>query len=196
MTTTAEERAHWNDRATQQEMWSEADDGVEHCCPRINAALPSADTDWGEWGSSRKYLDLGSGIGRLTRPMAQLHPDGHVYGLDVSPAMTITAREQTTEKNITYLLGDGRLIPYSISRIDGGWSVVTLQHIPQDAQLHYLDQVWNRLKDGSCFVAQVTVGGMDADWNHPWSETVLETLGVEIQKDSRFPTWRWLYLRR
>lgn len=190
MTTPDEERAHWDARSTMFEMWADQDDGVDHCLERIVPEFALLND------RTATLLEYGCGIGRLTRPMARALPTVEIIGVDISRAGILIARQDTTEKNVRYRQSDGRSLSDVATGIDGGWSVVTLQHIPALAQVDLLEEIRDLLRPGGCFVAQVTVGGDDADWSHPLSDKVIRALNpASVATDDRFPTWRWLYLR-
>lgn len=59
-------------------------------------------------------LDLGSGDGRVTAALADLVPNGHVVGLDASPAMVAHARRHhgAVRPNLEFVLGDMQAVPF------------------------------------------------------------------------------------
>src|SRR3954468_7984575 len=72
-------------------------------------------------------LDLGCGLGRLTRVLAARAE--HVVALDVSAEMLARARELNAGlDNVEWVHGDGRTLPDV--RIDVAVSFVVLQHVP------------------------------------------------------------------
>ena len=92
-------------------------------------------------------LDLGCGVGRLTRVLARRA--AHVIALDVSPEMLRRAQElNDTLNNVTWLLGDGEsLSGIEDASLDGAVSHVVFQHIP-DAKvtLGYVEELGRVLK--------------------------------------------------
>jgi SAM-dependent methyltransferase len=94
-------------------------------------------------------LDIGCGVGRLTRVLAGRA--GHVIGLDVSPEMLRRAQELNHHlNNVTWLLGDGEsLTGVEDASLDGAMSHVVFQHIP-DAKvtLGYVAELGRVLKPG------------------------------------------------
>lgn len=95
-------------------------------------------------------LDLGCGVGRLTRVLARRA--AHVVALDVSPEMLRRAQElNVTLNNVTWLLGDGEsLHGVEDASLDGAVSHVVFQHIP-DAKvtLGYVAELGRVLKPGA-----------------------------------------------
>ena len=95
-------------------------------------------------------LDLGCGVGRLTRVLARRA--AHVIGLDVSPEMLRRAQELNEHlNNVTWLLGDGEsLTGVEDASLDGAVSHVVFQHIP-DAKvtLGYVEELGRVLKPGA-----------------------------------------------
>ncbi len=81
-----------------------------------------ASTHQKEWGNklinelslrgSERVLDLGCGDGVLTAQIADLVPDGSVLGIDNSPGMIKSAREQS-KNNLTFALQDISLIKFN-----------------------------------------------------------------------------------
>lgn len=95
-------------------------------------------------------LDLGCGVGRLTRVLAKRA--AHVIALDVSPEMLRRAQELNDHlHNVTWLLGDGEsLSGVEDASLDGAVSHVVFQHIP-DAKitLGYVEELGRVLKPGA-----------------------------------------------
>src|SRR3712207_6761931 len=80
-----------------------------------------------EVGPEDRVLDLGCGVGRLTRVLAARA--AHVTALDVSPAMLARAADLNPQlENVTWLLGDGEsLAGVPDATIDAAVSHVVLQ---------------------------------------------------------------------
>jgi SAM-dependent methyltransferase len=94
-------------------------------------------------------LDLGCGIGRLTRVLAGRA--AHVTALDVSPVMLARAQELNPElNNVTWVLGDGETLEgVPDGSIDAAVSHVVLQHIPSaKVQLGYVAELGRVLRPG------------------------------------------------
>jgi ubiquinone/menaquinone biosynthesis C-methylase UbiE len=94
-------------------------------------------------------LDLGCGVGRLTRVLAT--SSAHVTAIDVSPAMLARAQElNPTLHNVTWVLGDGETLEgVPDGSIDAAVSHVVLQHIPSaKVQLGYVAELGRVLRPG------------------------------------------------
>ena len=94
-------------------------------------------------------IDLGCGIGRLTRVLASRA--AHVTAIDVSPAMLARARElHPSLNNVTWLLGDGESLEgIPDGTVDAVVSHVVLQHIPSaKVQLGYVAEFGRVLRPG------------------------------------------------
>lgn len=158
------EAAHWDEEfdhpdGVDSRVWSnDHPDGVEFCLNMIRPCLPGAG----------KVLELGCGVGRLTIPVAERFRGLSLVGLDVSPKMLAEARARTpvATTNLSYALGDGRTIPFGPGTLNGAYSVVTLQHIPDDGVLAYLGEISNALVRGGKFTFQFTVGTEDSGYSH------------------------------
>lgn len=85
-----------------------------------------------ELSGDEVILDLGSGDGRVTAALASLVPDGHVVGLDASPAMVAHARRHhgAAHPNLEFVLGDMQTVPFR-QRFDRVFSNACL-HWAQD----------------------------------------------------------------
>ena len=94
-------------------------------------------------------LDLGCGVGRLTRAIAARA--GRVTALDVSPEMLRRAQDLNPGLgNVTWVLGDGETLePIGDGSIDVAVSHVVLQHIPSvKVQLGYVEELGRVLRPG------------------------------------------------
>jgi len=101
-------------------------------------------------------LDLGCGIGRMTRALAGRFR--LVYGLDVSDEMIRLARESLKDcANVRLELGNGTdLACFGDESFDFVFSYLTLQHIPTAAiTQQYIREMGRVLKDGGRAYFQV-----------------------------------------
>lgn len=99
-------------------------------------------------------LDLGCGLGRLTRPLAARAR--RVVALDVSAEMLARARELNAHlDNVEWVHGDGRTLPGA--RVDAAISFVVLQHVPDPAiSLGYVRELGRVLNPGGWAVLHVS----------------------------------------
>jgi SAM-dependent methyltransferase len=140
-----------------------------------------------------RVLDLGCGVGDLTRAMARRHPTVGFVGVDVSPAMLHLARSQPKGPGtVRFVLGDGRTLP-RVGALDGAWSVVLFQHIPPEAREGYVREVAERLLPGGIFCVQLVDD--DAADVARWCKEAGMTV-QSIERSVVFPTWSWLCAKK
>lgn len=104
-----------------------------------------------------RLVDLGCGVGRLTRVLAKRARE--VVALDVSPEMLARAKEHNPHlDNVRWVHGDGA----SLAGIEDGWadgvfSHVVFQHIPDAAiTLGYVAEIGRVLAPGGWAAFQVS----------------------------------------
>lgn len=170
---------NWWDRTVVDGTWRDNTEGVppydvDAVADRIVATL----------GIHGPLLDLGCGTGRLTRAVCKRITD-FIVAVDSSPELLKLAIEADPEgKWIDYVHNDGRALPAICSQhlFRGAYAVTVLQHIPFEAQVNYLKQVWSILATGGKFTFTVAVGEQDSFLNHQWWD--LDAIG-------RMLTDRW-----
>jgi SAM-dependent methyltransferase len=102
-------------------------------------------------------LDIGCGVGRLTRSLAKRVR--HVYGLDVSQEMLRLAEQHNRElANVEWVHGDGAsLAGVGDASVDGCFSHVVFQHIPDpEITLAYVRDMGRVLRAGGWALFQVS----------------------------------------
>lgn len=108
-------------------------------------------------GRDDVVLDIGCGVGRLTRALAgQVQ---RVIGLDVSAEMLAQARELNVGvDNVEWIHGDGATLrPIADASVDGCFSHVVFQHLPDpDLTLGYVREMGRVLRPGGWAVFQVS----------------------------------------
>ncbi len=110
-----------------------------------------------ELGSSDELVEIGCGIGRLTRPLAARCRS--VRALDVSPRMLELARAHNPGlANVEWVLGDGTtLAPIADRSADACFSHVVFQHLPDPAiTLGYVREMGRVLRPGGWAGFQVS----------------------------------------
>lgn len=172
MSTTEQERDHWDARAAAGEQSAidaiAADESawsgeiLEQCYARL--MLPIFDRAPNDAG---RILDLGCGMGRLTIPFAQRHPSSRFIGVDISEEMLDLARRRSPQPGNTHWLScDGRTLPADLGRIDAAYSMIMMQHIPRAAQAGYIAEVGKALVRRGVFVFQVLEGEQEEFLGH------------------------------
>ena len=117
--------------------------GGEEALDRLLGALGA------QIGPDDTVLDLGCGIGRLTRPLAARA--GHVFAVDVSGEMLVEARRRNAHlQDVEWLQGDGMsLAPVGDAAVDAVISHVVLRHIPDPSiSLGYIREMGRVLRAG------------------------------------------------
>jgi SAM-dependent methyltransferase len=102
-------------------------------------------------------LDIGCGVGRLTRVLAER--TAHVHAIDVSAEMLEQARELNSHlTNVTWHHGDGTTLhPVEDGSIDAIVSHVVFQHIPDpQITLGYVAEMGRVLKPGGWAAFQIS----------------------------------------
>jgi len=108
-------------------------------------------------------IDLGCGIGRLSRPIAEAIPDALVFGMDPSSAMRVKAR--TSFDPVYAYMSSLRL--WRPDSVGGAWCVLTFQHLPDDTVKQHLADLYSILKPGARLVTQWVTSGEDAPMSYP-----------------------------
>jgi SAM-dependent methyltransferase len=102
-------------------------------------------------------LDIGCGVGRLTRVLAERA--AHVHAIDVSAEMLEQARELNAQlTNVTWHHGDGTTLhPIDDGSIDAVVSHVVFQHIPDpQITLGYVREMGRVLRPGGWAAFQIS----------------------------------------
>lgn len=109
-----------------------------------------------EFDGSERVLEIGCGIGRMTRYFAERFRE--VHGLDVSEEMVARARQHLAgTANVTLHVGTGTdLSDFSDGEFDLVFSYIVFQHIP-DARItqQYIRDTGRVLRTGGHFLFQV-----------------------------------------
>lgn len=195
MTTPAAESAHWDARTSDGEVWAVDPLAWEHttaeCVAKVLATI-GHDTEG-------TVLEIGSGVGRLTLPIAERLSAATVVGWDVSSKMTDEAerrRASAKTPNARFVCGDGRNLPDG--PLAAAYSLVCFQHVPVDVQRSWITQLGERLAPGARFGLQMVVGRDASPMNHHVSvPDVLDAcraagLDATAEVGWMFPGWVWL----
>ncbi len=125
--------------------------GGEHALDAVLAAV------WARVEPQEVVLDLGCGVGRLTRALAARGQS--VRAIDVSGEMLARARELNAHlANVEWIQGDGlSLDPIGDESVDAVISHVVFQHIPDPAvTLGYVAEMGRVLRPGGWAAFQVS----------------------------------------
>jgi ubiquinone/menaquinone biosynthesis C-methylase UbiE len=93
-------------------------------------------------------LDLGCGIGRVTRYVAPLCQN--IWAVDVSETMLRFARHRLAElSNVHFVLGRGTALPeLETGGVDFAYSLLTLQHVEREHAFKLLRELRRVIRDG------------------------------------------------
>lgn len=164
------EQEYWDQATTSQDLrneWICDKDVTDNQCKKL--IFP--------YLNKGKTLDLGCGIGRLTKG----------YGVDISPLMLKLAIPGNE-----YKLCDGRTIPYPDELFDNVFSVFMFQHIPDEAKKQYIKEVWRVLKPKGIFRLQYVEGDEIAPFSYQTRDLQLEGFKVLSKENRIYPEWVWV----
>jgi SAM-dependent methyltransferase len=153
-------REHWNERALKNAFHYIRDDRKNW---EAEAFFQSGDIDYQQFvvpvltnlkldPAAKTMLEIGSGVGRLTRTFARHF--AKVYALDVSDEMLNQARQMHRDyQNIVWLHGNGTNFPQIVSHsMDFVFSYLVLQHLPtKSLVLGYIREALRVLKEGGVY---------------------------------------------
>jgi SAM-dependent methyltransferase len=152
----ADSGRYWDERARENALYF-VDNTVDYREPDVEAfwtggveALDRILESVGvSVGPNETVVDIGCGVGRMTRPLAQRA--AQVIGIDVSSEMLAQASEYNAHlTNVEWVQGDGRtLAPLGDACVDGCFSHVVFQHIPDpEITLGYVREMGRVLRPG------------------------------------------------
>src|SRR5262249_31482070 len=80
-----------------------------------------------ELGPSSSVLDVGCGLGILTRRLAEILPSGEVWGADTSAEQLSRAKED--RPNLRFLKANAHALPFEENRFDVVFCRFLLEHV-------------------------------------------------------------------
>jgi trans-aconitate methyltransferase len=155
---------------TQRKTWDE-DAFFQTGRDEIAQVLAHLD-ELGLRGDRRKEaLDFGCGVGRLTVALADHYEN--VAGIDIAPNMIAKARGKL---GVRYF-SESSLAFVPVNEIDLIYSNITLQHMPQSAQLDYIEQFLRVLHPDGLAVFNTPEG---PEYQHPEDHLSMYSLYREV----------------
>lgn len=159
-----EMRGFWDQRA-EEDAFFFVDNRLDYGKPDLEKFWAEGETDLDrlldvlgeQLRASDAVLEIGCGVGRLTRVIAARAAS--VQALDVSERMLEIAREHNAQlDNVEWILGDGTtLSPIASNSIDACVSHVVFQHIPDPAiTLGYIAEIGRVLRPGGWAAFQIS----------------------------------------
>jgi SAM-dependent methyltransferase len=157
-------RSFWNERA-REDAYYFVDNRLEYGDPDLEQFWRDGELDLNrllsalgaEVGRAEIVVDIGCGVGRLTRPLAARA--AYVYGIDISSEMIARARRHHLDLgNVEWIAGDGAtLAPLGDASVDGCVSHVVFQHIPDpEITFGYIREMGRVLRPGGWAAFQVS----------------------------------------
>jgi cyclopropane fatty-acyl-phospholipid synthase-like methyltransferase len=194
-----EEKTFWEDFAKQkgvENMIADKITTVQKCVTTLSSALKDC----------TNVLEIGSGVGRLTIPMAKKMPKAKLLGVDISYKMCELAKKAAIKAkvaNVEFAMNDGRHLPKDAIGIDGAFSITTFQHVTEDGVRGYINQVGEMLVKGGVFKFQFVEGNEDIAMSQNRSVAEVKKwvneagMKVEkVQKGLMHDSWVWITARK
>lgn len=154
--------------------------------------------------SSKRVLEIGCGIGRLTEFFAS--DFASIVGIDISEEMINQGKDRLQGKsNISLVVGDGQTYPLPDASIDFVFSYIVFQHMPDTATVRKnFEEIARVLNKGG--VAKIQLRGVEVkkgEWfygpsfTHAEAMAVLEGLPFEIiREEGEGQRYYWITLRK
>lgn len=126
-----------------------------------------------------RVLDIGCGDGFLTRAIADMVPEGMVFGADRSHGMIATAAGSAARRasGPWFVIADARRLPFA-ECFDAAVSFNALHWVPEQARA--LRQIAAVLKPDGRLVVQVVCAG---------TRPSLEAVTMQLCRDARWSAW-------
>jgi SAM-dependent methyltransferase len=155
---------YWDERARENALFF-VDSRIDYGSPDEAAFWRGGEEDLdrifdevqAQVGAGDRVLDIGCGVGRMTRVLAGRA--AHVTGVDVSSEMLARAGEHNAHLgNVDWVHGDGRtLAPLADASFDGVFSHVVFQHLPDPEMTYgYVREIGRVLRGGGWAVFVVS----------------------------------------
>lgn len=190
--TQPEEKKYWNNLAKDHSLQSNhiiagtvtIDDCLKAIVPELKIIEQTT------------ILEIGSGIGRMTIPIAAEFPDAKVIGLDIAKKLIKLAPKH---ERVAYVEGDGRTLPFEHGTLSGIYTMAVFQHIPNDAKEAYIKEAARVLIQGGVFRVQFVEDAESGPLSYGISRDEImlmcEYAGMAVDKvetELIEPNWVWV----
>jgi 2-polyprenyl-3-methyl-5-hydroxy-6-metoxy-1,4-benzoquinol methylase len=154
-----------------------AEEFFEHGCKEITGALRHLKHLGHRTGGGRA-LDFGCGIGRLTQALSERYE--RVDGVDISVEMVRQARSYGSRRCRFHHNPVADLSLFDAGTFDLVYSMIALQHMPQDMQEGYVREFFRVLKPGGVAMFHTPEG---PDSGHPgWALSMFGVTRETVEK--------------
>lgn len=168
---------------------------IEQCLDAILPEISSAKTG--------TIIEIGCGVGRLALPIAKLWDQATVIGIDISPSMIKLAKQASKamggQDNVSFLVGNGRTLKAADESVAAVYSMVTFQHIPNDAKEGYIREAARVLQPGGVLRFQIVedaeTGLVSYGSTREEVAAMCENAGLVIERmhhELIHPQWSWI----
>lgn len=145
-----------------------------------------------------QILEIGFGAGRAIKLMAEQVTQGHIYGLDLSPAMLQSASQRNAQAihagRVTLQLGNISSLPFADQQFDKILSIHTLYFWSDAPQILHetLQGIFRTLKPGGILILALATAMTGPDGKRTfWPlQTVLEEQVLPAMQQIGFSTTR------
>lgn len=128
-----------------------------HNVDRIRNILQANGLTFGE-----RVLDFGCGVGRLDHALAEYCSE--VVGVDIARSMIDEAKRLNRHPDrVRFVHYDGVRLPFADNEFDSAVSLITIQHVPPDAQVACLTELSRVVRPGGIVVVQIPSGPPELD---------------------------------
>lgn len=167
-----------------------ADVSTEDC---LTALAPALD--------GKRILELGSGVGRLTIPVAARRQEAVITGIDLSPGMIELAITRANESGVgerCYFIQPKIMESLADETYDSAYTMLTIQHLDKESVAYYFREIYRLLKPGAIFRFQFVEGKYYGTRDNNYSLLQMIKLNKEyfywdrVERGLIHPQWTWI----
>lgn len=186
-----QEHTYWDAAAQDPDVAVKyiADIDMKDCLQALLAGLPKL--------TAERVADLGCGIGRITIPLADMHPACEVTGIDISDKMLDIAKQHPKQFLARWLQNNGRNVPGA--PYDVIYSMLVFQHIDKPGVWAYIRTISRALADNGLFRFQFIEGSEREPFSHHYFFADIEKRLNECKlyvthydQGLVHPQWSWI----